>query len=110
METKELWSIFIVYSGTRTATTYQQCRSRMFTGRFARDMESARVIISRRLFIVQESQWREFKMDSNEIVSSKFKYFSNVKDASRFLTWFQISNLIVSLKFEIKGATKPRYI
>ena len=39
------------------------------TGRFARDMESARVVIGRRLFIVQESQWREFKIDSNEIVS-----------------------------------------
>ena len=39
------------------------------TGRFARDMESTRVVIGRRLFIVQESQWREFKIDSNEIVS-----------------------------------------
>ena len=38
-------------------------------GRFARGMESARVVIGRRLFIVQESQWREFKIDSNEIVS-----------------------------------------
>uniref|UniRef100_A0A7N2RCP4 R13L1/DRL21-like LRR repeat region domain-containing protein n=1 Tax=Quercus lobata TaxID=97700 RepID=A0A7N2RCP4_QUELO len=34
------------------------------TGHFARDMESARV--------VQELQWREFKIDSNEIVSLKF--------------------------------------
>ena len=42
------------------------------TGRFARDMESTRVVIGRRLFIVQESQWREFKIDSNEIVSQKF--------------------------------------
>ena len=42
------------------------------TGRFARDMESAWVVIDRRLFTVQESQWREFKIDSNEIVSSKF--------------------------------------
>ena len=39
------------------------------TGHFARDMESTRVVIDRRLFIVQESQWREFKIDSNEIVS-----------------------------------------
>ncbi|KAK9997642.1 hypothetical protein SO802_022328 [Lithocarpus litseifolius] len=43
-----------------------------FTGRFARDMESAWVVIDRRLFTVQESQWREFKIDYNENVSSKF--------------------------------------
>ncbi|KAK7833195.1 hypothetical protein CFP56_025702 [Quercus suber] len=78
-------------------------------------------------------------MDSNEIVSSKFKYFSNVKDASRLfgagvtfylfknrssearvllptskaggaLTFHGKLNEELKLDLEIKGATKPRYI
>ncbi|KAF3957356.1 hypothetical protein CMV_017629 [Castanea mollissima] len=33
-----------------------------------------------------------------------------VKAVSGSLNWFQTSNLIVSLKFEIKGAKEPTYI